>query len=42
VGTAIGVSVAAALVMATATVVAVVGPARRAAAIEPWRVLRSD
>jgi ABC-type antimicrobial peptide transport system permease subunit len=42
VGTAIGVSVAAALVMATATAVAVVAPARRAAAIEPWRVLRSD
>ena len=42
VGADIGESVAAALVMALATMVAVAAPAHRAAAIEPWRVLRSD
>ncbi|NII55517.1 FtsX-like permease family protein [Luteibacter sp. SG786] len=42
VGTAIGVSVAAALVMVLGTLVAVAAPASHAAALEPWRVLRSD
>lgn len=41
-GTAIGVSMAAALVMVLGTLVAVAAPASHAAALEPWRVLRSD
>lgn len=41
-GTAIGVSMAAALVMVFGTLVAVAAPASHAAALEPWRVLRSD
>ncbi|MGN6093854.1 MAG: ABC transporter permease [Luteibacter jiangsuensis] len=41
-GTAIGVSTAAALVMVLGTLVAVAAPASHAAALEPWRVLRSD
>lgn len=41
-GTATGVSIAAALVMVLETLVAVAAPASHAAALEPWRVLRSD
>jgi len=41
-GTAAGVSMAATLIMVLETLLAVAAPASHAAALEPWRVLRSD
>lgn len=41
-GFGIGTTVTAALIMVLATVAAALAPARRAAEVEAWRVVRSD